>query len=371
MSSGRIALLFDGFDQGGIGRVNLTLAAYMLEAGLNVDLLVFSASGPRKDEVPTGARVINLAGAGNLSLVIALNRYFRATQSLQGIIASSVLLAPHVGFSASLAGRNRLPILCIHHVDMRRAIDRQGRLRRLAQRTLTIAAERLLSVKLAAVSDGARNGVVESLRIAPHKVKVIGNPVELVAPGTAIPDDILAWWKMDGVVSLLSIGRLAPEKGFTYLIEAVDLLRKSMVVRLVIVGSGPYEPTLQNLVIERGLLDHVRLVGFVPQPRRYYKYADVFVLASLTEAMSLCLLEAMSAGTQVVSTDCDFGPREILDDGLFGRLVEVGSPHALAEGVLAAIRQPIDSTFLAARAAEFSPKRVLDVYLSELGVVKQ
>lgn len=368
MSDARIALFFDGFDQGGIGRVNLTLAATLLHAGLGVDLLVLRANGPRRDEVPAGARVIDFAGAGMLSLMAALRGYVKATPQLQGMIVSNVLLAPHVGLAVRSAGRLRLPILCVHHVDMRRSMGRSGGIRISIRRALTVAVSTLLAVRLAAVSDGARCGVAESLRISPARVAVISNPVQLTAPGDTIPKETLAWWQAEGATSLLGIGRLTSEKDFESLIAAVDLLRDRAEVRLLIVGYGPHGAALDRLVEQRGLSDYVRLAGFVPQPRRYYEEADVFVLPSLSEAMPLSLIEAMSVGTQVVSTDCDYGPREILQDGRFGRLVPLRDPVALAEQLLSAIKAPVGAAALVMRAEEFSPHKVLERYLGELGL---
>jgi len=323
MTDTRIALFFDGFDQGGIGRVNLTLASAMLREGLHVDLLVFHTDGPRCDEVPVGARIIDLAGKGGLSLIVALGRYIRATPSLQGMIVSNVLLAPHVGLAARLFRRPHLPILCVQHGDLRRYSVNSTGFGAAARRWLTVKAGFLLSVRLAAVSDGTRHSVAETLKISPMK-------------------------------------------GFESLIEAVDLLREQAEVRLVIVGSGPHQSVLERLVEGRGLSGYVRFAGYVPQPRKYYEEADVFILASKTEAFALSLVEAMSVGTQVVATDCDHGPCEILDGGRFGRLVPVGDPVALKDGVLATIEDPVDSKSLLLRASEYSTTKILERYLKQL-----
>jgi len=338
----------------------------MLREGLHVDLLVFHTDGPRCDEVPAGARIIDLAGKGGLSLIVALGRYIRATPSLRGMIVSNVLLAPHVGLAARLFRRPHLPILCVQHGDLRRYSINSTGFGAAARRWLTVKAGFLLSVRLAAVSDGTRHSVAETLKISPMKVEVMGNPIVLATPGDSIPGDMLEWWKASGNISLLGVGRMTPIKGFESLIEAVDLLREQAEVRLVIVGSGPHQSVLERLVEGRGLSGYVRFAGYVPQPRKYYEEADVFILASKTEAFALSLVEAMSVGTQVVATDCDHGPCEILDGGRFGRLVPVGDPIALKDGVLATIEDPVDSKSLLMRASEYSTKKILERYLKQL-----
>jgi glycosyltransferase involved in cell wall biosynthesis len=68
--------------------------------------------------------------------------------------------------------------------------------------------------------------------------------------------------------------------------------------------------------------------------------AAVYALSSRTEAFPSVLIEALAAGAQIVATDCPFGPREILQDGAFGKLVPVGDVNALALGLEQALTRP-------------------------------
>lgn len=365
---GRICLLFDGFDQGGIGRVNLILASAFLEAGLRVDLLVLRSDGPRREEVPPGARVIDLRAAGNIRLAVKLLRYIRSAPDLNGFIASNVMLAPHVGLAARLSGRLGLPILCVHHVDMRRSAAGFVGLKGFIRRWSVAVANAVFGVKLAAVSIGAKGSVVECLRLKSEVIDVVGNPVHLSLPGEPISSETLRWWKDGGSRAILAVGRITPEKDFETLIEAVDSLRSQLDPRLIIVGFGPHSTEIERLIQSRDLSTNVRLVGFVGDPRKYYEEAEVLVSSSLSEALPLSLIEALSVGTQVVSTDCDYGPREILQGGSFGRLVPNSDPDALAEAVLSALHAPMPSEVLRERARQFSPERIADVYLVKLGI---
>jgi glycosyltransferase involved in cell wall biosynthesis len=72
------------------------------------------------------------------------------------------------------------------------------------------------------------------------------------------------------------------------------------------------------------------------------------------------VIEAAALGANIVSTDCPSGPREILGDDAFGRLVPVGDAAALADGILAALAAPNDAA--AARGQEFTLPAALDAY---------
>ena len=79
------------------------------------------------------------------------------------------------------------------------------------------------------------------------------------------------------------------------------------------------------------------LPGFVHNPYKYVCRSEVFVLSSLYEGFPNSLLEAMVVGTPVVATDCQSGPREILEDGRYGALVRLGDVDEMAQAILAAL----------------------------------
>ena len=93
----------------------------------------------------------------------------------------------------------------------------------------------------------------------------------------------------------------------------------------------------------------------------------MFVLSSLHEGLPGVVIQALACGTPVVSTDCPSGPREILEDGRYGSLVALGDDRAMADGILAALRQPGDRSARMARGQQFSVDRAVDRYLDLLG----
>jgi glycosyltransferase involved in cell wall biosynthesis len=94
--------------------------------------------------------------------------------------------------------------------------------------------------------------------------------------------------------------------------------------------------------------------------------AALFVLSSAWEGFGNVLVEAMAAGTPVVSTDCPSGPREILRDGELGPLVPPGDPKALARAMLTTLVHPPDPGRLRERASEFADGAVAERYLTRM-----
>ncbi|RDE51198.1 MAG: glycosyltransferase [Candidatus Accumulibacter meliphilus] len=125
---------------------------------------------------------------------------------------------------------------------------------------------------------------------------------------------------------------------------------------------GQYVPALEAQARELGVADSVSMPGFVRDPSPYYRHADLHVLSSTGEGLPTVIIEALATGTPVVSTDCPSGPREILCDGKFGRLVPVGDAVALAAAMEESLSATHDKAALQARAQDFSIDKAVDQY---------
>lgn len=161
--------------------------------------------------------------------------------------------------------------------------------------------------------------------------------------------------QQEGVFKLVAVGRLHPQKGLFHLIDAVGELRQRPGLRKVVlsvVGQGPELGALQRRVEELGLSEQVRFTGFLPNPYSVIRSADLFCLTSLYEGMPNVLVEAMSLGVPVLSTDCPHGPREILLDGDLGVLVPTGDAKAIANGIEQVMSQDSEHKSRAIKAQE-------------------
>ena len=165
---------------------------------------------------------------------------------------------------------------------------------------------------------------------------------------------------------VVACGRLKPLKGFEYLIDALAEVRKTVPAHLWIVGEGEQRAALERNIKRLGLETCVRLLGFRSNPYRYMAAADVFVLSSLFEGFGNVIVEAMACGTAVVATDCPYGPREIIEDGVSGLLVKPASASSLARGILRVLGDEELKNRLASkgleRARDFEADAIADEY---------
>lgn len=159
---------------------------------------------------------------------------------------------------------------------------------------------------------------------------------------------------------VLTVARLAPQKGLEVLLSAAARLSEAI---FVVAGDGPDRDALAALVDAAGIADRVRLLG----PRRdipdLLAACDVFVLPSIVEGLPLSVLEAMAAARPVVATRVP-GTDEAVLDGETGILVPPRDPEALALAIRSLLSDPGRASRLgsAGRArviAEFSTQRMV------------
>lgn len=131
--------------------------------------------------------------------------------------------------------------------------------------------------------------------------------------------------------SVLAVGRLAPVKGFDTLLEAWAMVQADFPDwTLTIVGEGDERCNLEARMQTLDIAGSVSLPGTTADVETYYRSASVFCLASRYEGFGMVLVEAMAHGLAVVSTQCEAGPRELLEGEDAIATVAVDDPHAMA-----------------------------------------
>lgn len=191
--------------------------------------------------------------------------------------------------------------------------------------------------KIIAVSEALRLPTARYLGLNPAMVATIQNPVfESFPPPSSLlhSKDLHPWLREEGDPTFVAVGRLEWQKGFDNLISAFHLVRSTVSARLIIFGDGSLRRELQSQIEALGLEDCVALPGFTSKPMAQMKAARAFVLSSRFEGFGLVLVEALASGTSVISTDCDYGPSELLEGGRYGSLVPPNDPEELAASLI-------------------------------------
>ncbi|MFK7820419.1 MAG: glycosyltransferase [Planctomycetaceae bacterium] len=135
---------------------------------------------------------------------------------------------------------------------------------------------------------------------------------------------------------IVAAGRLHPQKGFDLLIRATAKLvrdRGLNQLRVHILGDGPEEASLRQLIQSEGMTEYVSLEGYQTNANDWYRNSQLFVLSSRYEGMPNALMEAMACSVPVVAFDCPSGPAEVLREGAYGALVPAEDVNALAAAI--------------------------------------
>jgi glycosyltransferase involved in cell wall biosynthesis len=175
--------------------------------------------------------------------------------------------------------------------------------------------------------------IVNSWGVPQEKIRVVYNAVEL--PATSISkSESRERLGLSGRV-IVSAGRLVPWKGFDMLIDVVvDVQNDFKDVKLVIIGDGPEKEKLEVKRQTSGVNDYVLFTGALPKTELSYflRAADLFVLNTAYEGLSHQIIEAMSMGVPVVTTDVGGNP-EVITDNRDGILVPYNDRRALASAI--------------------------------------
>ncbi len=131
-----------------------------------------------------------------------------------------------------------------------------------------------------------------------------------------------------------TVGRLVPEKGQQYLIDAVQkIIEKIPHVVFLVIGSGPLKNKLETKVKRLGLNNHVRFLGIRDDLAEILQTIDLFALPSLNEGMGRVLVEAMACSKPVVAS-CVGGIRDVVQDNITGVLVPPKDADKLAIAIV-------------------------------------
>jgi glycosyltransferase involved in cell wall biosynthesis len=261
------------------------------------------------------------------------------------------VLAP---VAAKLAGYSR-PVIATEHSVLSKQYQNYGYLHRFFLRMSMAIGYRQVAARVA-VSRGVADDLAVLSGVKRLNFTTIYNPIfsNHDVAGKDLKSVNALWGNVSGY-RIVSVGRFKAEKNHSLLLVAFANLG-TVDAYLMLVGEGPLQATLETQAEALGIRNRVIFAGFQRDPVPFYMTADLFVLASNYEGFGNVIVEALSCGIPVVSTDCPAGPAEILNNGEFGTLVPVNDAPSLTEAMRLALSSPHDAEKLKRRAKDFTPE---------------
>ena len=355
----KCAILLNALCVGGAERVAINLANGFRENGLEVDLVVAADVGDGADELDREIPVIALGAGRARKAVLPFRRYLKAGRP--DVVLPITYEMNLVAGLAVLDMKPRPRLLLTVHGPLQRFDAAPA----LWSRTAMYLSRRIY--RQADCVIGVSRGIADELQsegwVKPDRVRTIHNPVisdaMLLLADAPLPSGLR---RDPSTPAIVTVGRLHPVKNHPLLLDAFTRVLDVRPAQLWIVGEGPYRAEIEERIERLALAGSVQLLGEVANPYPIIKAADLLVLSSNLEGFGNVLVEAMALGTPVVSTDCPYGPREILEGGKWGTLVPPRDARALAGAMLSALEHGrIDAR---ERARDFTVERAVGEYVS-------
>jgi len=324
----RFLFIIDSLETGGAERMLISLTEKLIELGHGVTLLVLKNSVSL--DVPTAAE-LHILGYRKISfvpynLLYAIRLRF-LVKKLSNEAGGFDVITSNLNLSNRLTHLSRLKNIyyCIHEaVSISSLAKRKG----LSRKARAWRIRNILDGKsIITVSKGIREDLVSRVGVKPRDIRTIYNAVNF-SRVISLMEQEAREFEGDYVVH---VGRLSEEKRHDILLKA--FVASGIKCRLVIVGDGPERNRIQNMIEEYGLKERVFMTGNLKNPYPVMKGALLTLLTSDYEGLPTVLVESFVVSTPVVSVDCDYGPREILENKFNRYLARVGDVEDIAEKI--------------------------------------
>ncbi len=364
----RIVFFLWDFGQAGAETVVLRLSNYLSDKGHEVRILTINSKDQLSQRLNTEVRLTTFNKTRIISSLIPLIRFMR-TENIDCFIANTWPVTIVSVVASFFCSGFRKKLFLIEHCNLGEEFKHRSKLFRLLQRSsISILYNRVH--KVIAVSNGVGEDLIRK-GLRREKTKVIYDPAYPdLAEDKLNCEEEKKWFKQDRL-KISAVGHPHKQKNYPNLINAVEILKnkKKINCQVIIAGEGPDTNRIQALIHQKKLTNEITLIGFIPNPISLIEDSDLLVLSSNYEGFGMVIVEALSVGKTVVSTDCPSGPSEIIGDNEFGYLCKVDNPLDLAEKIEYAKENKIDPEKLINRSKEFSLDKIGSLYEEILATI--
>ena len=355
----KIVVAIPSFRIGGAERFMINLVNNLDDRKFDKTLLVINGEGAYKSLVKPNIKIIDLKK----------NRVSKSKKQIVEVINQiepDFIVSTLVHLNLTILGlkkkfKNNPKIIVREATNILNFINKDQKLKRLFYK-LAINKFYIKSHKVVMQCNGMKEKFINDFSIPESKLETIYNPVDIEFINKKSLEPVTDVIFEDDKINLISVGRLSDEKDFPSLLKAIEILKnkkKVYNIKLNIIGDGPNRDSIEKLISDLNLTNEVQLLGFKDNPYKYIKSSDIFVLPSKIEGFPNVLLEALTCGIKIVSTDCETGPREILLNDIYGNLCKVGDPGSIAAAILESHK---NNNLSKNRSRDFSIKEIISEY---------
>jgi len=351
----KILVVIASLGGGGAERVAAQLANYFCEHGCNLKVCYWHDK-KNKYEINSQVQLVKISGK---SRVLRVSKEIK--QFIPDIILSFADVSNVIAYTAKSLARSNAKLVTTIHSDLKLRDQNVGlnfktRVLKLLHRYSCKSSD-----KVVVVSKGARSSFVDYYNINPEQCVAIYNPIHL-----NVNEDAPKGKDSLEPLRIISVGRLTLAKNYPLLLDVAEQLKKVNFNFFVdVYGEGELRSELEALISEKSLEGHVYLKGFSRNISQVFSEYDLFLMTSRWEGFGNVLVEALENKLYIISTDCPSGPREILANGEFGKLVNVDDSSTIVDLIVGGnYKQDLDLTKLKEHLNQFSLSSVGESYLN-------
>ena len=343
-----VLFVLPNLGRNGVVDSTISLAEHLTEHNMSVEILALERIAP-STRLPDEKVLITFGVAGEAMYILRKRNFFFIIEAVirairrSDITVISFEMGPALWFPAVIAFLLRRPTITIVHSNVRHSGEYHTTY--IGGKAVPTAIERGFrrwdyrrAKAVVCVSEGLRPVIASEVN--PQKIFVLPNGIDIKSVARLARQGSNPAGIESSLPYIVGIGRLSPEKGFDILIRAHKLvIERGVEHRLIVIGEGDSEELI-SLLKELGVSDSVLFHGYMSNPFTLLANASLFCLPSRYEGRPRTLAEALVLVVPIIAADCVAGPRELLDGGRYGDLIEVGSIRDFADAIENHLQNP-------------------------------
>ena len=330
----KISFIIPSFDVGGSEFNFINKANYLQNSEYIPELVYWLDQGELKKHIKPKVSTKKINASNLIYLLMRLINYFN--ESKPEIVHTANYMIANIVLIAKVFSSHK-PKVIIGAESNFDAVCKASKnfidefILRSLSKSLYHRSDRIISV-----SKGVKNALLKELQLEESKINVIYNGVLTEKHSkefSELPDH--HWYDNNEICLVCSIGRLSPEKG---IYELVLAFRKALMInnslRLLIIGNGSEKNRINKLIRDSKIEKYIEIIEFRDNYYSYLDNCDIYVLNSFYEGMSNILAEAVTTNTKIISTNCNYGPNEILHGISESKLIDVNNEGQLVDAII-------------------------------------